>query len=52
MKCVFMYMYVCVSPTAPFAAEPARVPRTVHGGEVSRVSSGGQDPRAGDQVGV
>ncbi len=50
--CVFMYMHVCVSPPAPFAAEPARVPGTVHGGKVSCLQTGGQDPRAGDQVGV
>lgn len=49
---MLMCMYVCVPPPASFAAEPARVPRTVHGGKVSCVPSGGQDPRAGDQAGV
>lgn len=52
-SCICLYARVCVSPPpAPLAAEPAGVPGTVHGGKVSRVPSGGKDPRAGDQAGV
>lgn len=56
--CTLCYAYdinnarVCVCTAAPLAAEPARLPGAVHGGEVSCVPTGGQDPRAGDQAGV
>lgn len=48
----FVYVCVCARAAAPLAAEPAGLPGAVHGGEVSRVPTGGQDPRAGDQAGV
>lgn len=50
--CVLICVYVCVLLTASFAAESARVPRTVNGGKVSCEPSGGQDSWAGDQAGV
>lgn len=43
---------VCVCLAAHGPAESARVPRAVHGGQVSGQPAGGQDPRAGDQAGV
>jgi len=43
---------VCVCLAAHIPAESARVPRAVHGGQVSGQPAGGQDPWARDQAGV